>query len=363
MNTPITFALRHLLTGALALAPICAAAAPQVTLWPESPAVGQPFQVEILGEWAPACAPRVGDSWLEDDQIVVKLLDSEKQCADQPKAPLVLRSSSATPLSVDRAGTFQIRVLGGSPERTRAFGLAAVGDVELYTPESGLWWPERGGQYDTSGPGLGVQIEVQGDSLALNLSGYDNAGTPFWWFAAGASQALPQSLPLTALKGGSGPFAKYAAPVDALSGGTVHIEWLSSARAVFWFVRDPLSESEGLEVRPISMTRFAFGLRAGDSWRGDWVLLQRGAEGEVGANALRFDAFQADDNGFDLRAGDHWRLRCEIDRERPDSPPTACTLLNGNTLVGDFVDIGLTRLQGVSRSGQSLRLSRIEDGF
>lgn len=364
MNASITFRSRQrLLALGLTLLPLGLSAAPQVNLWPESPEVGQPFQIEVQGEWAEACAPSVGDTWVEGNEIIIKLRDSAKQCGDQPKAARVLRSPSATPLTVDTAGTFQLRVLGGTPERTRAFGLAAIGNVELFTPESGLWWPERGGQYDTSGPGLGVQIEIQDEALALNLSGYDNTGTPFWWFAAGESQALPQSLSLTALKGGSGPFAKYAAPNDAMSGGTLHIEWLSSARAVFWFVRPDLADPNAMDVRPVSMTRFAFGVRPGDSWRGDWVLLRRDASGAVIADALRFRGHKVTDTGFELRSGDGLLLRCENDPSKPDSPPTGCSLGDRNGTLGQFSDVGLKRMQGVSRQGDLLRLSKIDDGF
>ena len=348
---------------AFASTPLSASAETQVTLWPESPEVGQPFQIEVQGEWAEACMPSIGDTWVEGDEIIVKLRDSAKQCGDQPKATQVLRSSSAGPLTIEQSGTFRIRVLGGKPERTQAFALAAVGDVSLYTPESGLWWPERGGTYDTSGPGLGVQIEVQHEALALNLSGYDSNGTPFWWFAAGESQALPQSLPLTALKGGSGPFAKYAAPNDAMSGGTVHIEWLSSARAVFWFVRPDLTDPTALDVRPVSMTRFAFGIRPGNSWLGDWVLLRRDADGVVNADALRFRGHKVTDTGFELRSGDGLLLRCDIEPTQPDSPPSACSLGDRNGTLGQFSDVGLKRLQGLSPNGDSLRLSKIDDGF
>ena len=356
-------ARRSLLGIALIALPALAQAAPTVALWPESPAAGQPFQVELLGEWAAACVPSVADSWVEDDEVIVKLRDSEKNCAGQPTAATVLRTPSSAPLSTDRDGTLRIRVLGGKPERTLAFGLAAVGDVELYIPESGLWWPEQGGEFDTSGPGLGVQIEVQGDALALNLSGYDAAGSPFWWFAAGESQALPQSLSLTALKGGSGPFAKYAAPNDAMAGGSLHIEWLSSARAVFWFVRADAQLDGGLDVRPMSMTRFAFGLRPGQSWQGDWILSRRDSAGLISANALRFDQLLPAEDGFVL-SGDGFALRCLSVSRRPDSPPESCFLSSDNgDLLGQFGDVGLKRMQGLSSEGDRVRLTKLDDGF
>lgn len=353
MNAPIR-SLLALFAGlsALTSSALVHADALQISLWPQHPVAGEPFRIELKGEWPKACAPSVASSWVDGREVVLQLREGAKGCKADAAETLTLRSAEAgeSQLVAGESGVYRVRVLIGQPERTLAFALAEVGEVDRVRPESGLWWPERGGEFETSGPGLGAQVEMQGDLLALNVSGYGDNGRPTWWFAANALDGPSQSMELTALDGGSGPFADYAAPEQVVAAGSIHIEWLGSGRAVFWFVR-PDAEGSGLDVRPVSMTRFLFGPRPGEGWRGQWVMLAKAADGSERSQLLRFTEAIGRDYGFDLQADDGSSLSCELASSRPDSPPARCRLQTEDAGAIDFASVGLNRMEGRSAAG------------
>lgn len=355
--------MRGLLLATL-LTPVLATAAPSISLFPAQPEPGQPFRIEVTDSWPRGCAPSAGASWVDGQDIVLQLKDPA-DC--KSKAVEVQTVASAEPgesrLIAERGGVYRIRVEGGKDSGVLAFALAEVGAPRpLPRPESGLWWPEAGGEFETSGPGLGVQIELQGQTLALNVSGYRDSGRPTWWFAAAPLQGRAQHLELTSLRGGSGPFADYTAPEQVEPAGSVYIEWISAARAVFWFVR-PGEDGAGLELRPISMARFAFGVRPGESWVGEWIVLSRDESGAARSEVIRFARWSALDDGFELRSEDGLNaLICDAATGRPDSPPRDCQLRRSDAGVSAaFSSVGLNRLDGrLDQGGGEISLLRVE---
>jgi len=317
------------------------------------------LQVEFRGAWPRNCVPRAGSIRMTGRDVYFQLAESEATCSGQA-VPLLLRSEPLGLSGLDGDDALRIHVLGNRSGHTLGFALASLGGTRsILRPESGLWWPETGGEFESGGPGLGVQVEVQDDTLAVNLSGYDEVGRPTWWFGAVPMASRHSLLELNSLHGGSGPFDPYAAPKTVDTGGLLHIEWLGPARAVFWFTRKH-PDGPGIELRPVSMTRFAFGTRPGESWQGEWLLLRAAAEGGSRAEVLQLAWVEGSTEGFELASEQGHRLQCERNPQRPDSPPTRCSLLSGGLEpVTEFSDIGLERLES-SDGDVRIRLQRLD---
>lgn len=335
-------------------------AATSIALWPEQPAVDLPFRVELQGHWAAGCLPEVESAWTEGRDIHFNVRASTASKCAIPAAESTKLLSAApgeSDLVAQEAGVYRVHAHDTVTGNLLAFALARIGDDPApVVPEAGLWWPEPGAEFANSGPGFGVQIEMQGEIVALTATGYQDNGRATWWFGASSMLSNLSSTPLSALTGGRAPFGSYAAPKEAQPVGNVHVEWLSAARAVFWFTRID-AESGALSLNPISMVRFAFGVQPGRSWQGDWIVdFERGGDGPDGLRSLKFDRLAETGQGFsldDARSG--YRLLCDRDARRAQSPPSRCTLTDAaGAELAEFTDIGLHRLRGVSTDGRSI---------
>jgi hypothetical protein len=353
MNGRLPPTARRAALLALLLAFPAAQAAPRLAL--VNDAAGR-LQIEAQGEWPLACAPQPSNAWTEGRNLYFEVREGSQACKGQAAQPVTLRSA-ALPLQADD-GVYRLHLLGADGGRTLAFALAG-GDDAMALPESGLWWPENGGDFESSGPGFGVQIEVQARTLAVNVSGYADSGRPTWWFGAAPLGARHLQLELSALVGGSGPFNDYAAPKQVEAGGQLHIEWLGPARAVFWFAR-PAEDGRGLQLRPVSMTRFAYALRPGESWAGEWLLLTTPNEGGSRAEVHRFEFVGGDASSFELLSDRGLRLACTRSEQRPDSPPETCRLADSEqSWQLDFREVGLGRLDARIEDGSRVSLRQL----
>lgn len=335
------------------------AGAQRVSLWPEQPAAGVPFRVELEGVWAKSCAPRFERAFIDGEEIhLVVGTPKGGSCgaAETEPGKVLSASPGESNLLASAPGVYRLYAHDSATGALIAFALARIGDDPLPTvPETGLWWPEPGGEFANSGPGFGVQVEMQGDVIALTATGYHDGGQAAWWFGAGAVQSNLSAMPLSALTGGSAPFGAYAAPKEAEPAGLVHVAWLSAARAVFWFERvDPSNGKR--TVNPISMARFAFGMRPGKDWQGSWMLRQ----GDGGAERVQFDRIVESEGGFELSdSRTDLALQCVWALDRPQSPPESCQLglADGRTIT--IGDIGLRSLRGLGDDGL-IRLQWLE---
>lgn len=314
------------LAGAALAAPASLRAEPTLSLTGADES-GSP-QMLVEGRWAARCLPAPANAWAKGRDVYFELRLPKNACGDEPKSAFELRSGPIDLPASNRSDgrPWRLHLLDAEGSRLLAFALQGAVSARAEPPESGLWWPEAGGEFDTSGPGFGAQIEVQGDTVALNVSGYSELGAPTWWFGAAPLARPSQAIELSALSGGAGPFGDYAAPKQVGSAGTVHIEWLGSARAVFWFTR-PAADGRGLDLRPVSMTRFAFGTRPGESWAGDWVLHRQDAEGGASVELHRFEWLDGNAESFELLSDRGLRLACRRADGSPEQAPKACQLL------------------------------------
>lgn len=318
------------------------------------------MQIVVEGSWAPRCLPSPSNAWNDGQDVYLELRSPARSCAGEAKSAFELRGSPVTlqPPAADQNRPWRLHLVEADSGELLAFALEGGSQSAGGAPESGLWWPEAGGEFDNSGPGFGVQVEVQDGTLALNVSGYADDGRPTWWFGAGKLSRPAQAIELSALNGGAGPFGDYAAPKQVSSAGTLHIEWRGAARAVFWFTR-PAVGGKGLELRPVSMTRFAFATRPGESWVGEWLLLRQAAEGKESVELHRFEWLTGNAESFELLSDRGLRLVCRRASASLEQAPQACraAALGADSALR-FSSVGLDGMQ-TEQDGERIQLRRL----
>lgn len=362
---------RFLALGALlsTLSTVAHAGAPAIEVWPPTPDTGTSLRFKVRGDWPDGCVPAIHDARIEGRDIVLRARVADASCAATPQA--YETGTDALPLErLKLAGNgvyrvhFEVQRGADGPAELYGFRLLYAGNTPDpgFVPETGFWWPERGGEFDRAGPGLGVQMEAQSGTLSLSVYGFEGDGRASWSFGAGAMKGHVAEVELSQLRHGAGPFEAYRAPKELNPVGHVLVELLSPSRATLWFLRSR-ADGRGLQLQPVSMVRFRFAQEPAQAWLGRWVVL---AEREDGYPTQRIDfvRLKTTARGFTLvDAAGEFRLRCEADTVRPNSPPSRCRLASkAGTLLGvDFDHIALNELRGWTGAGQrivALKLNR-----
>jgi len=355
--TPI---IRTLAFGFALVAGTATALPIDLRLEPARPTPGQPFSIRANGTWPQGCAPRVTGAYVEGQDIVLQVQPAPLLCSGPPQ-PATLASPANAALQLPAAGSYRLRMRAtaapGLPPRDLAFNLAhSAAEAPAPRPEAGFWWPLPGGEFGPAGGGIGAMLETQGDMLAINVAGYGTDGQPTWWMGAAPLDGPVSRLSLTRLHEGRGPFDRYAAPKRIEDAGELLVEWQSAARAVFWFVR-PHEDGRGIEVRPLSVTRFAFASQPGEGWRGRWVLI---AAPGTAPRVLQFDQIERGSGSFLLQGGSGELLSCMLDAEAPDSPPLACQLSLADGATFELDDLALQHLRGRDSKGIAVQVIKLD---
>lgn len=339
-----------------------AGAAVRIDYAPPQPDAGTRLRVSVEGEWAHGCAPVLESARVEGRDIILESHIPDGRC-DGAAAAYRLDSERlpGAALKLTRNGVYRIRhEVRGAPGREpelHGFRLLHVGNSPDagFVPESGFWWPERGGEFDRAGPGIGVQMEAQARTLSVSVLGYGPNGDPDWYIGAGAIAGLTAQIELNRLDAGAGPFDPYRPPAQSLPAGTAHVEMLSPSRVTLWLLR-PDGQDGALQLQPLSMVRFRFAQEPAEAWLGRWVVLAESDEAYP-TRRIDFTTIERDDKGFNLvdAAATH-RLACRTGPAQPNSPPHSCalTIAGASGEVIDFRDIALNELRGWSSS--SLRI-------
>lgn len=317
---------------------------------------GAPAKLLVSGIWPVACTPELDDVRIDDRDLRVRLRVAGASCLPRPTAFTLLVEHPALvwpEATVLRMHLERVDASGGI--QLIGFRLIEVGAPERVVPETGFWWNERGGEFDTAGPGQSILIEPQGDRLGVAVMGYGDDQGSAWFFGAGPLQHRSSEVSLLTLSGGSGPLTDYRQPDIALPAATVWLDFQSSSRAVAWFVVP--NAQGGVELRPQSLVRFRFGDTAPQAWEGLWII-----ESKNGLlRAADFALADARDDGFVLfdSVNQLW-LDCSLQADRPNSPPQRCHLLGtDDEALGQFDDVGLGRMHGSDRSGSVMSAVRI----
>jgi hypothetical protein len=342
--------------------------AARIEFSPPQPDAGTRLRITIEDDWNGGCAPVLESAVVEARDIVLRSVVPDGPCEGAARSYRIESERlTGTSLKLTRNGVYRVRheILrrrDAEPE-LHGFRLIHVGNGPDagFVPEAGFWWPERGGEFDLAGPGLGAQMEAQASTLSLSAFGYDAEGRAEWYIGAGPIRGLTAQLELTRLGGGSGPFETYRAPEQSTPVGSVHVEMLSPSRVTLWFAQR--ARSGALQLQPVSMVRFRFAQEPAEAWLGRWVVLAE-SDTDYPTRRIDFSAIERDERGFALvdAAGDY-RLSCRTSAAQPNSPPLSCTL--GQTRDKgeniEFRDIALNELRGWSSSGPrivALKLNR-----
>ncbi len=316
--------------------------------------------IEIVGRWNTGCPPLLQDVQQAGREITVTARTDSKRCTGEPGPYRLLVDLPDAAQADEREGVWRLRYeLRDDPladPALLAFELKSLGEPGIIDPETGFWWGESGAEFDHAAPGISAQLERQAGMLALTFSGYGGAGSPEWIFGATAMGGSISDLAMSRLEGGKGPFGGYQAPSGEASAGRLQIEWLTSARAVFWFSRAAAGR-RGLELQPISMVRFDFGKSPGTGWTGRWLVESTDA-GKL--QSVEFADVVLDAGNFTLLGAAGEALHCESAPDRSHSPPSACELQFGDGRIWQFHDIGLGRMTGIDEQGNRVRATHLQ---
>lgn len=356
---------RALLPLLLAL-PLHAAGAAQIEVAaPKAGMIAWP-QARVSEAWEEGCTPRSERVEVDGRELVLTAVLPHAACADRaagtadPDADLVF-TLPALWAGVYRV-RYEVRPAPGQPARLHGFrlvDLSAPGSDTL-RPETGLWWPEAGGEFDRAGPGLGLLMETQAQTLSVTVLGYDADGRAQWSYGASELRGRFLDIDLAGLSDGAGPFAPYRAPQGLQPAGSVKVELLSAARANLWFLR-PTGQGREISLEPVSMVRFSFAQSTPEAWLGRWVIAPE--TGDIPASRhLDFVAVEPTPGGFDLiDARGAYRLSCRTAPQRPNSPPSDCDLVGTDARIEIRFDrTALTEMRGRLPGGEAVVALRLQ---
>lgn len=341
----------------------------EISTEPALPVADRPFTITIDAMWPDGCGPRVERIGRRDpDTIEVVLARQDDRICFSAFRDYRLQLTQADLPPRLGPGVYRFEVLADWSDgdlRLDGFRMLEIADpdaAQTRVPEAGAWWPERGGRFDTSGPGSGVSLDVQNGVITAIVHGYDDDGRQQWLLAAGPWQGRTFRSALFHTDGGQPLFGDYRPPREVQPVAWLDLVLLSPSRAEAWISREG-DFSTGLQVQALSLTRFLFASSADErSWLGDWILVY-----EDPLRAPR--RFRLD---RELRTGDALlaveasqtgeRLRCQIEAARPDTLPQRCELefVDGSGLVFDAV--GHERSFG-GQAGGGWQLIRLAPGL
>lgn len=219
--------------------------------------------------------------------------------------------------------------------------------AEQTRPESGLWWGEDGGLYETRGPGTAMSLDIQGNRLAATINVYHPDGQPVWYFSAGEYTGLTFDAPMHGFTQGQTLFGDYRRPSQAVEVGRLQLEFRSPGQATAWLTA-PNQTDGGLDLQPVSLVRFDFQeTESPDRLSGRWILVRLddlSQELVLSPPTLRGKRWEY----VDLVEG--LILACDYVPDRPRSLPETCALEQADgRWIAEFGQVGLDRMSGNDR--------------
>ena len=367
MNARLILAA-FVLASASAASLVRASEGPQIHVEPALPSAGTALRIDVDASWNDACPPRFESATLDGFDIVVRAVRDPGRCSGDLTAYRVSAGlEEANALTPTRDGTYRVRYEVREGEQAEpelhGFRLLQVGEAQDigFVPETGVWWPELGGEFGQAGPGIGVQLEVQSGTVSVSALGYGPDGRAGWFFGVGALEGRVAHLDMSLLDGGSGPFEPYVPPKSMQPVGHAELEVLSPSRAVLWFVRAQ-APGHPVQVEPMSIVRFSFAQEPGEALLGRWLIVAEQADGGA---TRRIEFSQIDRRGGELALRDasgEYALLCESPASRPNSPPVLCRLETASSPDAsvEFTDVGLQQMRGWNSAGKRMLAFRIE---
>ncbi len=334
---------------------------PDVSIVFEASDAGQ--RLILDGAWPTPCLPAQVQLRRQGQDLRVEARSTRSLCARFPM-PFHFDLDIAAALgSRLEPGLYRVSFYAANaatgPLELREFRLLSI-DQQALEPETGFWWPERGGDAGVdAAQGSSLSLERQGDTLAAGLLTYDGDGHADWLFGSGPLQGRSAALTLLGMRDGPSPFGGGGRAPKLSQQASLQLEFFGAARALAWLGwyeqgdgGQPVLRLQALPFVRQSLT----GTTDASHWGGRWQLLRDG----LPVQNLDFAAPQRQDaEHFVLADPAGWLLTCRQAAARPAAPPEDCALsqsADGETVLLD--SIGLESLGGRDRIGGRVRLQR-----
>ena len=316
----------------------------------------------INGSWPDQCPPVFQNARLVDHTLqVFAELPTDGICQPEP-------SNYRFTFTYDPVDTHRLELLlrrsPGQPYQLQEFALMGHAGWTRYQPETGWWWPQDQGLFDSGGPGTGLTLEVQGDILTVLSQSFDDAGRPSWRMAAGALRNNQFSAPLARFEGGQQFTGPYQAPVLSDDTQTLHLEFTGPVTATAWYTQRAGPEPDApLSLRVVSLVRYsARGSLLDRMLQGQFVLIWGNENGSWRSRMLEIQ-------GYEWMEGSQLRLldsdgrelgRCQADPDNAEVPPDFCAINQPDQSAVVLDQMGLEQSHGRDLRGDLIRMLRID---
>ncbi len=342
-----------------------------------SPSIPDPnaaFELRISGSWPTNCPPEFKQASI-DGFIIDIYAESKTLGCDLTETQFSWKLDSSSFNNTSKSFTsgnyrayFYVTQMGESVNVSllQGFSLFTIADEDgdNYTPETGWWWAEQGGEFDTGGPGQGFMIEMQNKKLYISGNVYSDSGMPVWYMSAGTPQGNTFSGALNSVFGGQELFGNYQEPDDLDTIAEIAIEFNSPGTAILWLSAiNEQSMSGELRIKPLSIVRMGFGWDP-DFLLGKWILVRDKAPENETSNAYHLSLDTTSSPAIDQiqwqDSNSNASLLCDHDLNKPKSPPITCQINSANLPAIEFKQIAWKRLHGTDLDGDSWLLIRLE---
>ena len=323
-----------------------------------------PPALRISGQWDDSCPPQLLGSTIEPPHIDIVLHAASGPCSSARRSfsigvnPALNAGWNTLP-----AGIYETRVWlerGNGARDLIAFNVIDAGPAnEAVLPENGFWWSTIGNDQLQNLLGSGVNLERQGDQLAITLLAWEH-GVPTWYFGNTRLRGATASVPLLRMRDGDEPFQPGGGVPMVEAGPQLDLQFTGPAQARAWLSQPRTDSGHGIQLHEWSLARIAFQPgEPGAALSGRWIL-QRG-DSKL-ARIVDFSlAGGGDANAFRLSEADSdMSLVCRLAEDASSDLPTSCSLREHGAELAQFDHIGLDRLNGhATLDQQPVQLLRV----
>lgn len=331
---------------------------------PSLHALQLPPSLRISGQWDDSCPPQLLGSTIEPPYIDIVLHAASGACTTARRTfSIGVNPALNAGLKTLPGGIYETRVWlerGNGARDLIAFNVIDAGPVsEAALPENGFWWSTTGSDHRQNLLGSGVNLERQGDQLAITLLAWDH-GVPTWYFGNTRLHGATASVPLLRMRDGDEPFLPSGGVPMVEAGPQLDLQFIGPAQARAWLSQSRTDSGHGIQLHEWNLARIPFQSgEPGAALSGRWILQRN--DSKV-AHVFDFTlARGSDTNAFTLSESDSdIILVCRLAEDVNNDMPASCSLRQDDAELAGFDRIGLDRLNGhTTLDQQPVQLLRI----
>lgn len=318
-------------------------------------------QLEMSGIWPDRCVPQLEFQRVVDGELQLFSRTPVRGTGDPACDPEPTPFRLGAELRMSQVSRLALFVAGESAYELHAIHLLPGTDEQaLGLVESGWWWAEAGGLFDSGGPGTGMTIDHQAGKVTLLTHFYAEDGAPEWQMGAGEIRNGRLWAPLVRFRDGQTLTGSYRAPRLGDSREEVHIRFHSPITASAWLTRrSGNSLADPITARPVSLVRYAVnGPLLEEVLLGVFTLLY--PDHGQPPRQMAISRLQWSDSGQLLLLNDEGVElgRCDADRLQPERPPVVCALEPADGVAIVLDQFGLERSAGTDLTGNPVLMIR-----